>query len=292
MKQVVVFGGINSDLTAVADPLLPGTSNPGSVFMSPGGVGRNIAETLARLGVPTLLLGLAAQDASGDEALRRTAEAGVDVSRVLRGKPGERALYLAVHRQDGELALAVSDMAALDGCSESYPREQREAISRAAMLVLDANVPLAAAGAAIEVAREASVPVVIEPVSIAKARRIGSISAQVFAATPNGEEARELASGNLTVEHTLVTRGADGVLWVGPSGVERRFPVALLEEPRTNGAGDAFVAGVVAGLHSGLEMEHAIPWGLAAARITCGSEETTCGGMTRELLLKEVRLWS
>ena len=48
---VVVVGGANMDLKArSAATLVTGTSNPGSTRMSPGGVGRNVAENLARLG--------------------------------------------------------------------------------------------------------------------------------------------------------------------------------------------------------------------------------------------------
>ena len=47
---VVVIGGANMDLHAIADvELVPGSSNAGSSELSPGGVGRNVAEVIARL---------------------------------------------------------------------------------------------------------------------------------------------------------------------------------------------------------------------------------------------------
>ena len=49
MKRLIVVGGMNLDLLGVpAGPLLPRDSNPGKITLRPGGVGRNIAEKLAK----------------------------------------------------------------------------------------------------------------------------------------------------------------------------------------------------------------------------------------------------
>ncbi len=46
MSYVCVVGGANVDIEGrVLKTLLPGDSNPGTVIRSPGGVGRNIAES-------------------------------------------------------------------------------------------------------------------------------------------------------------------------------------------------------------------------------------------------------
>ncbi|MFN0194315.1 MAG: PfkB family carbohydrate kinase, partial [Aestuariivirga sp.] len=51
MADVVAIGGANIDIKAKAlGNVLPGTSNPGTVSVSPGGVARNIAHNLAVLG--------------------------------------------------------------------------------------------------------------------------------------------------------------------------------------------------------------------------------------------------
>ena len=46
-SPVYVIGAVNMDMSGTpAGPLRPGDSNPGRVMLSPGGVGRNIAENL------------------------------------------------------------------------------------------------------------------------------------------------------------------------------------------------------------------------------------------------------
>ncbi len=99
---VVVIGGANIDVKArIAGTMVPATSNPGiSATLSPGGVGRNIAHNLARLGIATRLISIVGRDAEGDRLLDETARAGVDVSRVKRGK-APTGLYSAVLDRTG-----------------------------------------------------------------------------------------------------------------------------------------------------------------------------------------------
>ena len=83
MPDIVVLGGANIDIKAkVTAPNRLGTSNPGIVSTSAGGVGRNIAHNLARLGADVALISVVRNDVHGDAVLAETRRAGVDVSRV------------------------------------------------------------------------------------------------------------------------------------------------------------------------------------------------------------------
>jgi pseudouridine kinase len=82
----MVFGGALVD--QVASPinrqkrLILGSSNPGIMKNSYGGVGRNISEAVARAGVPVSLVSAVGDDGAGHGLLRHAEEHGVDVSRV------------------------------------------------------------------------------------------------------------------------------------------------------------------------------------------------------------------
>ena len=66
----VVIGGANMDICGCShDNLRIGDSNPGKVRTSAGGVGRNIAENLARLGTDTRLLSAVGNDQYGHHLL-------------------------------------------------------------------------------------------------------------------------------------------------------------------------------------------------------------------------------
>ncbi|MEI8181049.1 PfkB family carbohydrate kinase, partial [Aestuariivirga sp.] len=66
MPRVIVIGGANVDIKGRSrGSFVAGTSNPGEVTVSAGGVGRNIAENLARLGISVSLVTALGQDANG-----------------------------------------------------------------------------------------------------------------------------------------------------------------------------------------------------------------------------------
>ncbi len=69
---VLVIGSAGIDLVGRASrPLQPGTSNPGRLRLSHGGVARNVAENLARLGTEALLISAVGDDTQGTQLLDR-----------------------------------------------------------------------------------------------------------------------------------------------------------------------------------------------------------------------------
>jgi len=82
--SAVVLGGANMDLIAdTSGAIQAGDSTPGAIACSPGGVGRNVAENLARLGVPTALITVVSDDAFGRAVLDDAARCGIHTSGCL-----------------------------------------------------------------------------------------------------------------------------------------------------------------------------------------------------------------
>lgn len=72
--RVVVFGSAAMDLTShSAVPLAPRTTTPGSIFLTPGGVGRNVAE--------------AAHNLLGDKAVKLVSALGSDSASISHAVP-------------------------------------------------------------------------------------------------------------------------------------------------------------------------------------------------------------
>src|SRR5918911_1871281 len=112
---IVCMGGVvAARVVRLAAPPVAGTSNPGSVVSSPGGVARNIAENLARLGHRPALVSVIGDDTVGTSLVTGIRAVGVD-ARSVRTEPGDgTAEYLAILDPDGELVLGVAVMAVLD----------------------------------------------------------------------------------------------------------------------------------------------------------------------------------
>ncbi len=286
---VVVVGGANLDLKArTTAAVVPGTSNPGTVSTSPGGVGRNIAENLARLGTPTLLVAAVGGDVFGDDLLAATAEAGVDVTRVRR-VPGASGTYLAVLDAAGELAVAVSDMAAT---ATLAPEDlDRDLVAGADLVVLDGNLRPETLDHAWALASAAGVRVVVDPVSVPKAARVAPLlgARPLWGITPNAAELAALGAG---VPGDLHARGVD-VVWVrrGPGGSLLSTPdgdVQLATVPGevvdVTGAGDAMLAAFCHALLAGADPADAAAYGHAAAALTVASPATVRPDLTDELV--------
>jgi len=142
--DVLVIGAALLDVHARSRAnVVHGTSNPARMMSTPGGVGRNIAENLARLGTRVSLVALVGPDDAGDRVLRETAEAGVDVSLVMTG-PEPTGTYLAVLDRDGELVIALSDLTGTEGLTPERLSAVASAIEEAPYVVVDGNPPLAA----------------------------------------------------------------------------------------------------------------------------------------------------
>src|SRR3954471_22652199 len=155
--SVVVIGGANVDVKARRPAAsVPATSNPGPGSMAAGGVGRNIAENLARLGTRTHLVAAIGVDRLGDQVLAVTSGAGVHVEHVRRSARST-GTYTAVLDADGELVVAVSDMAATDELSVGQVGAARDLVAAAALVVLDGNLSSRTLGFALDLAATAGV---------------------------------------------------------------------------------------------------------------------------------------
>jgi pseudouridine kinase len=270
---VVVVGGANVDVKArTANALVAGTSNPGTVVRTPGGVGRNVAENLARLGSRVALLSTVGSDADGDWLVEQTAAAGVDVSAVLRG--GRTGRYVALLDADGDLVAGVADMAATDALVPDTL--DHRLLRSAALVVVDGNLPATTVDAVLAL----GVRVVIDPVSVPKARRISpllSAARPVYAITPNEDELAAMGS-----VPDLHDRGVE-VVWVrrGPAGslLSTADGETSLEAPEVTpvdvtGAGDAMLAAFCHRLLAGSSLTDAAAYGHEAAALTVASPHT------------------
>jgi len=301
--EVVVVGGANMDLHARADrPVEPGTSTPGTSALSPGGVGRNIAENLARLGVGVALVSVVGDDPIGDDVIGHTEDAGVDCSHVRRRGGVRTGTYNAILDVDGELVAAVADMAATDEVSPLVVEAARELMTNARAVIVDGNVPAPTVGLALDMARAAGIPAAFDPVSVAKAERVAdqiTPERAIFLVTPNLAELAALtglptgtdAEVRKAVQQ-LHERGVDTV-WtkLGARGSVLSFAGGYEHLPAlpgpvvdVTGAGDAMLAGFGRELLHGAEPLAAARYGHAAAALTLATDDTVRPDLTDALV--------
>lgn len=303
--SVVVIGGANMDIKArSAAPARPGTSNPGDTAMSAGGVGRNIAENLARLGTSTHLVTAIGGDALGEALLGETRDAGVHLDFAQR-TAAPTGTYTAILDHDGEMIIAVSAMAAMAELRPAQVEAARELICRAALLVLDGNLPGETLMCARALAAAAGVRTILEPVSVPKAAALAALPGSfdpalpLYLITPNRDELTALTGlptageGEIRraadqlhergVTYVWVRLGAAGSLLSGPGGGDV-IPAIPAEVVDVTGAGDAQLAAFCHALLQGADPAEAVRFGHAAAALTIASPQTVRADLTADMV--------
>ena len=302
--NVLVIGAASLDLKGrVAGAIVPGASNPGMVRRSVGGVARNVAENLVRMGVDVSLMTAVGDDGIGREILRQATETGVDTSQALVVEGGRTGAYLAVLDSIGALHVAVHDMAVLEALTPRYLHDRRRMIAEADMVVVDANLAPAALETLFGIAAKANVRVCADPTSPLLAARLRPYVTQLAVTTPNAAEAEALTGLSVDddddaqrVARYLVSLGVGlAVITLGERGLayatseeSGRFPAIRTEVIDFTGAGDALTAGVIFGLLNDLEPVEAVRLGLSAATLTLKCAETVCPDLSLEKLYDQL----
>jgi pseudouridine kinase len=298
-RPILCIGAANIDrkLRSIG-ALAMGTSNPARQLESFGGVARNIAENLARLGSSVELITAVGSDAAGAALLAQAGSVGIDTHGALRVE-GASGTYTAVLGQDGEMAVALADMALYDLLTGEFFATRQQQRAAAALIVADLNLPGdAVAGLTRDAARD-GVPLVLVAVSEPKMARLPRELHGVRVLILNEGELAARAGRKLRTEKDLreaclevkaqgaadlvVTLGARGVAYTSGGGIEQ------IAAPETavvdvTGAGDAFAAAVCLSLSRGEPLALACRRGLRLSSLTLACKETVCPDLTPSTL--------
>ena len=281
---VAVIGGANIDIHGKSNEALRGKdSNPGTVHTSAGGVARNIAANLARLGVDCRLITAVGNDHHGQMLMRLSRAAGVDTQYVHEIAAAPTSTYLSVLDVTGDMQVAIADMSIIDRLSAERLQQRQAMLQQSSLIVLDCNLPDDAL--AWLTGTFTDKPIFVDTVSTTKAIRIRPYlhsihtlkTSTIEAEALTGMEARTQTqmrkiAGQLHtdgVERLFITRGDKGVFYSsgGAQGVQK-LPRDSREIHNAGGAGDAFLAGLAYAWLEDRALDDSIRFALAAADIT------------------------
>ncbi|MFG6467398.1 carbohydrate kinase family protein [Roseateles sp. BYS87W] len=293
---IVCIGGFNIDrkLKLLARPL-PGSSNPCEAHETPGGVVRNVAENLARLGLPVSLIAAVGDDAGGRMLLDQAATVGIDTQAVLRLRRQSSDSYTAVLAPDGSLELGLAAMPLVERLNPWALEASKALRARAALLVADGNLPHDAWPLLLGEARAGGAPLVGVAVSEAKMERLPHDLAGLHLLILNAGELACVAPEPLDafaalhargVARVLVSKGAEGLLLSEPERAPRHWPAPDVPVVDVTGAGDALSAGVCAALlRNPTDFDAAARLGLDLAALTLQTVDSVHAELTPDFLL-------
>jgi pseudouridine kinase len=304
-KQILVIGAASIDTKGRASQSIQtGTSTPGIIRVSVGGVGRNIAENLARLGERVVLLSAVGDDGSGHRILQQAAECQIDMTHVLVDANHRTAAYIAVLDEDGCLMISIDDMdSSRQLMTPAFVYRRRALFRDAQLVVLDANLSPATLETTFRLARRYAVPVCADPTTATLAPGLCPYLPELLLVTPNAAEAEALCGiqvtsrenaldaaqrlVNLGVQIAIVTLGATGLVYA-TSQESGHVPAIECDVVDFTGAGDSLTAAVVFGLLNDLPIDEAVRLGTSAAALTLQSRETVCPTLSLERLYDQL----
>ena len=257
-KYVTVIGAANIDIGGTPfNPLIPADSNPGNISINYGGVARNIAHNLCLLGVPVKFITAIGGDVLGEDMIRHCESLGMDTSFILRIPDETSSMYLYINNDNGDMDLAIDHMNICNKITPEYLESVRDVINGSVAVVMDANI---SSEAFIKLKEICKVPIYIDPVSTALARKVKTGLEGIDTIKPNRLEAEYLtgmtiqteadyrAAANVIldmgVRRVFMSMGSEGMMAADKNNmyIVGDYPTEVV---CTTGAGDSATAAIV-----------------------------------------------
>lgn len=298
---IAAIGGASIDYKfTLFAPLSKETSNPVAKGISQGGVIRNVAENIARLGGKVQLYTLIGDDAEGDIIVDYNKDY-MDMSEVNIIEGETTANYIALVKEDGNLVYGLAAMEIFEQLNEEFITSHLPCLEKAEYIVADMNLTLDAFYALINFAKTKSKRLIIIGVSGPKMARLPKNLDGIYLIITNRDEGEayfNLSEGSDPLElakayqqagatNAVVTNGANPTAYVSEEA-EGLVPAKKVENIiDVTGAGDSFSGATIYALSRGWELGEAIIFGSANAAGTLKSPLSVRDDLSYEQLLKE-----
>ena len=297
--RIAVIGGMNMDIGGFPDGTFGvGDSIPGRVHMSAGGVGRNIAENAARLGMHVELISAIGDDANGRFLLEDCRAKGIGTGGICTIKGSRTSVYLFVDDARGDMHCAINDMEVQKNLTPEALAPRLDVLNAMDAVAMDANLP---EDSIRYLAETLTVPLFADAVSAAKVGKFRSVLGHLHCLKPNRIEAEQLTGmriqsvedaseaakrlNGMGVRRVFLTLGMQGAV----CAEEERccfVPCMARGVVNASGAGDAFTAALIWAHCAGLGLEQSGAAGMAAAGIAVRALEAVSPRMNRTNLMK------
>ena len=303
-RYVAVVGGANIDIGGTPlKPLIPADSNPGDISINYGGVGRNIAHNLVKLGVPVRLITAVGGDVLGADMIEHCESTGIDVSHVLRIPDRTSSMYLYINSTDGDMEMAIDHMDIAREITPDYLDSIRPVIQGAMAVVADTNIT---ADALLHLKSMCRSPLYVDPVSTALAARIKNSLEGIDCLKPNRLEAEYLTGMTIQTEadykaaasallgmgvrRVFLSMGSEGMIAADKNNMYI-VSVCPADVVCTTGAGDSAMAAIVwasAVIADGDSLVTAAKAASAAASMTVSVPDTNCAELSHSSVLDKM----
>lgn len=290
--KIVTVGTVYVDIKGYPEgPFFPTGRNAGDIKYFHGGVARNIAEDVAKLGEDSVLVSLVDYSGVASDVVKHLKAVNVKTDYVKATEKG-MGTWMAVFDSNGELCGSISKRPELLPICDILNENEKQIFKDAAGILLEIDIDEQIVDLTMKLAEKYNIPVyaVISNMTIAK-ERISYIKkttcffcnrqeAGIFFDKKTEDLSPEemldllkLELKRLKMQAMVVTMDSDGAVYADAEKCAGHCPALPITVVDTTGAGDAFFAGASVGLLRKLPFAKACRLGTEAAARVLSTKE-------------------
>jgi len=272
--KVLLIGAVNIDINLQPlHPFIMQDSNAITRTTSVGGVGGNIAQNLARLGLDVSFLTILGTDSFSTIITTQFKELQIEYRESIQIDTASN-LYISILDLEGELFLGLNDMKSISYLTREIIQQKSDYISQFDTIVIDNNLEEDTIQYICETYQDKFL--VIDAVSSEKAPKLLSVLDYVNIVKMNKIEYDILFKDKKDLQKLLQTQISNGLqvlltnheheihLYTAHK-IYKTTPIPCTDVVSTSGAGDGLLSGYLCGILQGLSIEEALELGKQVA---------------------------
>ncbi len=299
-SKITIIGAANIDLFGYPkEKLIYKDSNTGTLEIIFGGVGRNIAENLSRLGFKVEFLSVFGQDDFAKRITQSCRALDISIEHCKIIKNQTTSVFMAIMDDRNDLAIGLDAMSIYDQVPDSFILDNLDVINQNDFCILETNMPKRILELVTN--KLPHIHFALDAVSGKKALKAKSILNKLSILKCNLLEAELLSdikvNGekdykdivlyfiDLGVSKVFITLGKNGIVY-GDSKGFYKMEINYLNPINTTGAGDSFMAGLLYGEIQKFDIHKMVKFANACAQMTVQHKKTVHPDINENLILK------
>jgi pseudouridine kinase len=301
-SKITVIGAANIDLIGYPkNKLIYRDANIGALETKFGGVGRNIAENLSKLGFEVNFLSVFGDDDFSKRIIESCNDCGIKTDNSIILQNTNTSIFMAIMDIENDMALAINDMHIYNKVPDSFILNNIKLIDQIEFCVLETNMPKRILELVTD--KLPNTHFSLDAVSGKKALKAKTILSKLSILKCNLLEAELLSEikviqksdhkkliqffVSLGVKKVFITLGKDGILYGDRKG-NYQLKIKPIKPLNTIGAGDSFMAGLLYGEANNYDIHKMVEFANTCANITIQHKNTVHPHLSEKLILKTI----